>query len=257
MCTRFPFTTVGTPADAGRAGCAYGDKKQYVDAYLRAPGSEFSNSDDVVWAFVNDVAQWSRSGKMGWDRHMATKGSPLVLVDVGANVGGYTRTLLDAFGVPDGHRFAQIHAFEPYPVTFKALEKALGLPRARAPIFLHNVALTDAPTVERTGGSAEFFGAYLDVNPNPTGASIGRTEDVQVSVGIVNLTTPDAFFEGLEGTVALIVKVVGAWKVVPTKVLLLHMLATTMCIPQTIPWAPQKASPETSNQKHPGAPKQN
>ena len=198
MCTRFPFTAEGAPAEPGRAGCAYGDKKQYVDAYLRTPGSEFSNSDDVVWAFVSDVAQWSRSGKMGWDRHMATKGSTLVLVDVGANVGGFTRTLLDTFGVPDGHRFAQVHAFEPYPVTFKTLGKALGLPRERAPIYLHNVALTDAPTVERTGGSAEFFGAYLDVNPNPTGASIGRTEEVQVSVGFVNLTTPDAFFEGLE-----------------------------------------------------------
>ena len=201
MCASWPFTSVGAPADPGRAGCAYGDRQQYVDAYTRTPGSEFSNSDDVVWAFANDIAQWGRSGAHGWDKHMASKGSTLVLVDVGANVGGFTKTLLATFGVPDGHNFAQIHAFEPYPVTYKTLAKELGLPHALSPVYLHNVALTDAPTVEKTGGRAEFFGAYLDINPNPTGASIGRTEEVQVPVGYVNLTTPDAFFDELEKVV--------------------------------------------------------
>jgi hypothetical protein len=198
MCTRWPFTSVGAPADAGLAGCAYGDKQDFVRAYMAKPGSEFSNSDDVTYAFASDVAQWSRSGSHGWDKQMREKGSTLVLVDVGANVGGFTRTLLGTFGIPDGHNFAQLHLFEPYPVTYKTLLTSLGLPRPLAPIFPHNVALTDAPTVAKHGGSAEFFGAYLDVNPNPTGASIGRTEAVQVSVGFVNLTTPDAYFEELE-----------------------------------------------------------
>jgi hypothetical protein len=163
MCSRWPFTAVGAPADAGRAGCAYGDKKQFVDAYTRTPGSEFSNSDDVVWAFLNDVAQWSRSGAQGWDKHMRDHGSTMVLVDVGANVGGFSKALQSTFGMPDNHQFAQLHAFEPYPVTFKTLTSELGLPRPSAPIFLHNVALTDAPTVKKHGGSAEFFGAYLDI----------------------------------------------------------------------------------------------
>jgi FkbM family methyltransferase len=193
MCSRFPFTTTGAPAD-DRAGCAYGPKEFFVKAYLAAPGNSYSNSDDVTYAFTADVRSWSLSGATGLSAAMNKRGAAAVVFDVGANVGSYSQSLVELYSV-SGAVNTFLHAFEPYPPTYKQVAaKFKGNPH----VLVHPVAVTDEATVKKHNGVAEFFGAYLDINPAPTGASIGRTEDVQVSVGMVNMTTFDDFIDALE-----------------------------------------------------------
>jgi FkbM family methyltransferase len=194
MCSRFPFTSAGAPADAARAGCAYGPKELFVKAYLAASGDAYSNSDDVTYAFTADVRSWSSGGENGWSTAMSRRGASAVLFDVGTNVGSYSQSLVELYSI-SGAVNAHLHSFEPYPPSFKqAAAKFASNPH----VTLHPVALTDEATVKKHNGVAEFFGAYLDVNPAPTGASIGKTEDVQVSVGMVNMTTFDDFIDALE-----------------------------------------------------------
>lgn len=162
-----------------------------MNAYTTAGGNEYSNSDDVVSAFVSDCAQWSAGGKTGYSAQMA-RGKKLVLIDIGANVGGFSNMLMSSFNLGPGTSHGQIHAFEPYEITHKTLRANIN---PGAPVYLHRIALTDAETVAEKKGVAEFFGAYLEINPNPTGASIGRTEAVQVPVGTVPLSTFDDYFD--------------------------------------------------------------
>ena len=224
FCKKWPFTSVDKPSNPDLAGCTYeGKKSAFLKRYSSASGNEYSNSDDVVGAFVSDCAQWSSGGKTGYGASMA-QGKQILVIDIGANVGSFTRMLMSSYGLNPGvpKLFGQIHSFEPYPPTFEQLRK--NIPE-NAPVYLHKIALTDAPTVDKMGGEAEFFGAYvraanaetyrvresksyappplpgdapreqLDQNPAPTGASVGRTEAVQVSVGKVPLSTFDDYME--------------------------------------------------------------
>jgi FkbM family methyltransferase len=81
----------------------------------------FGNCDETV------------NGEAWFVRHLAgTLPARPIIFDVGANVGAYTKILLEAIESPI------IHCFEPSPAAFEQLEKHLG----KAPgVHLHNLGL--------------------------------------------------------------------------------------------------------------------
>ena len=63
-----------------------------------------------------------------------------VCLDVGANLGWYTTLLADLVG-----RDGEVHAFEPVPAFFQALERNVALRGPATNVHLRNVALGDEP----------------------------------------------------------------------------------------------------------------
>jgi FkbM family methyltransferase len=84
--------------------------------------------------------EFSTNGELALMRHVsataARTSGPIVLFDVGANVGGYGAALLDRFTMAN----AFVHAFEPSAETYAALTKRLG---GRDHIALHNFGFSD------------------------------------------------------------------------------------------------------------------
>ncbi len=84
--------------------------------------------------------EFGTDGELGLMRHvqrsLADSSETIVLFDVGANVGGYSSALLDAFAGVD----AFIHAFEPSAQTYAALGERL---QGRERIEIHNFGFSD------------------------------------------------------------------------------------------------------------------
>lgn len=114
----------------------------------------------------------------------APRGKPAILFDVGANVGEYARTLLEAFGPS-----ARIWAFEPAEAAFRMLESNLG---GIENVELRKMGLSDdervgvlySPGAGSKLGSLHNTGARLERR----GMSVALEEKVM-------LTTIDRFCE--------------------------------------------------------------
>jgi FkbM family methyltransferase len=124
------------------------------------------------------AARHDRSGELGvLDRlAKATHGSgPLVVVDAGANEGGYAEELLGRLGDR-----VQLHCFEPGSQAFGELVRRLG---ARTNVELHRAALGDrAGTAtlhlyRQDTGHASLYERDVDYFPNESAGS----EDVEVT----------------------------------------------------------------------------
>ena len=115
-------------------------------------------------------------------RRCAGRADPIVLFDVGANVGVYTRVLLDTF---DGA--ARIFSFEPSASAFRILESELGAVEA---VHLRRLGLSDedGSGVLHLPGEASKLGSLYDTGRRlqRLGMSLEITEPVP-------LTTIDRF----------------------------------------------------------------
>jgi FkbM family methyltransferase len=115
-------------------------------------------------------------------RVRAPEASPLIVFDVGANVGVYTRELLEAFGDS-----ADIWAFEPSPSSFRMLESGLA---SKANIRVRNVGFSDqeGTAILRSPGEGSKVASLYDTRRllAPLGLSVTLEESVV-------LTTLDQF----------------------------------------------------------------
>ena len=111
-------------------------------------------------------------------RYLAATG-PLVIFDIGANVGDY------AAQVKARHPTAELHAFEPHPATFAQLHRRA----AAAGFTAHNLSLSDfegtAALYNRPGAESDHASLYREVITEVHHAA---------AVGVeVRVTTVDAF----------------------------------------------------------------
>jgi FkbM family methyltransferase len=119
----------------------------------------------------------------------AESGRRAVLFDVGANIGVYTRELLEVF---DGS--AEIWAFEPSEATFRALTEEV---RGCDNVHLRNIGFGDSDstaTLYSPGDGSKLSSIY---DMTPRFARLGMSHPVAERV---NLTTIDSFLsdEGIE-----------------------------------------------------------
>jgi len=77
----------------------------------------------------------------------------MTVFDIGANIGSYSKRILDKF--PG----CQVHCFEPVPQTFHALEAALG---ASSSVSLNNMALSSESGVATMTVCEELSGSGAD-----------------------------------------------------------------------------------------------
>lgn len=123
----------------------------------------------------NNGWQLDRSGEGWFVEHVLAPRGPRVCLDIGANVGEYTRLLL-------GRTSAEVYAFEPLPAAFEQLQQA-GRPYAGR-LHAYNLAMGDAsgeaeisfgdPTTEHASLATEV--ARIDY----VGAGNTRTMTVRV-----------------------------------------------------------------------------
>jgi len=102
----------------------------------------FGRLHDVAIAGMNygKGDEFTTSGELVVLRHVHSSlvGVPedIVLFDVGANLGGYTKALLDQFRMPN----VRIHSFEPSLPTYRRLVDNVG---GFAQVKTHNIGLSD------------------------------------------------------------------------------------------------------------------
>jgi FkbM family methyltransferase len=77
----------------------------------------------------------------GWILNLVPRGQPVRVIQVGANVGVWTRQFLDSAESRGRLDDVDLHAFEPCAATFRQLAKALD----NSPVSLQQVALSDHP----------------------------------------------------------------------------------------------------------------
>jgi FkbM family methyltransferase len=80
-------------------------------------------------------------GLQGWLLDLVPRGQLVHVIDVGANVGQWSRPFLDLAESRGRLDDVDLHAFEPCPATFRQLAKALG----NSLVSLQEVALSDHP----------------------------------------------------------------------------------------------------------------
>jgi FkbM family methyltransferase len=107
---------------------------------------------------------------------------PIILFDVGANVGVYTKALLDAFSGS-----ATVYAFEPAPSAFKLL--ASNLDDAKN-VQLRNIGFGErqGPAVLHSAGPGSKLGSLYEIGDRLARAGAAVTLDEQI-----RLTTIDRF----------------------------------------------------------------
>jgi FkbM family methyltransferase len=119
-------------------------------------------------AFVQDVC-------------VAGAAAPLLVLDVGANIGEWSRAMVER--CTRSGRALTLHAFEPSQVTFETLERNAEAWAGAASVELHRVAMSSRR------GTAAFHSVGANAGRNSLHEIPGESQ----AEGTVELTTLDAF----------------------------------------------------------------